>query len=84
MYTINWTKRAVKQLLKVAPAERGRIAKAVNALEDFPNAANVKLLTNHQYGYRLRVGDYRVLFDVALGVRIVAIQQVKKRDDNTY
>ncbi|WP_232464596.1 type II toxin-antitoxin system RelE family toxin [Bordetella genomosp. 8] len=69
MYTINWTKKAVKQLLRIAPRERSRIATAVNALIDPANVPNVLPLSNHQYGYRLRVGDYRVLFDVALSVR---------------
>ena len=35
-------------------------------------------------GYRLRVGNYRVLFDAETEVRIIEIQEVKKRDSNTY
>lgn len=46
--------------------------------------ANVKALTNHQYGYRLRVGDYRVFFNVAAGIQVVLIEEVKKRDERTY
>jgi mRNA-degrading endonuclease RelE of RelBE toxin-antitoxin system len=49
-----------------------------------PTAKNVKALTNHQYGYRLKVGNYRVLFDVENDIQIIDIQEVKKRDDNTY
>ncbi|KDD42545.1 type II toxin-antitoxin system RelE family toxin [Bordetella bronchiseptica] len=84
MFKINWNKKAVKQLAKVDGQDRTRIANAVSALADLPNAQNVKALTNHAYGYRLRVGNYRVLFDADTVIRIVEIQEVKKRDDNTY
>jgi len=33
---------------------------------------------------RLRVGNYRVLFDWEGGIRIVQIQEVRKRDERTY
>jgi mRNA interferase RelE/StbE len=49
-----------------------------------PDCQGVKALTNHRYGYRLRVGRYRVLFDYDGEVRIVEIQEVKKRDERTY
>ena len=60
------------------------IEEAIETLSDLPNAKNVKALTNHAYGYRLRVGNYRVLFDAQNDIQIIDIQEVKKRDDNTY
>lgn len=30
----------------------------------FPDVPNLKRLTNFEPAYRLRVGDYRILFDV--------------------
>lgn len=53
-------------------------------LIDLSTARNVKALTNHEYGYRLRVGNYRVFFDFDGAVRIVSIEEVKKRDERTY
>lgn len=49
-----------------------------------PNVQNIKALINHQSGYRLRVGNYRILFDWDGGVKIVNIEEVKKRDEHTY
>lgn len=49
-----------------------------------PDCAGVKALVNHEYGYRLRVGRYRVFFDFDGEVRIIDIQEVKKRDEHTY
>ena len=66
-------------------ARQSAILKAVAALADCPtNAANVKALKGHDAGYRLRVGSYRVLFDLDDGVRIITVQEVKKRDERTY
>jgi mRNA interferase RelE/StbE len=44
----------------------------------------VKALTGHECGYRMRVGDWRILFDVQDRIRIIMIQEVKKRDERTY
>ncbi len=41
-------------------------------------------MTNHNYDYRLRVGRYRVLFNYDGEIKIVAIMEVKKRDEQTY
>ena len=84
MYDINWLKKARKQLSKIDRSHQIDIMNAVDTLQDFPNTINVIHLKNHEYGYRLRVGNYRVLFDADTTVRIIDIQQVRKRDENTY
>lgn len=49
-----------------------------------PDAGNVKALIGHDYAYRLRVGNYRVMFDWDGTIKVVSIQEVKKRDERTY
>ncbi len=87
MFDIDWKPKAVKQLAKIKKnnADATKIIRAVETLADLPTAKDVvKALTNHQYGYRLKVGNYRVLFDARHQIQIIDIQEVKKRDDNTY
>lgn len=85
MNEIFWQSKALKQLRKIGAQHNATIRQAVNTeLVDLVAARNVKPLTNHKYGYRLRVGDYRVLFDYDGAVRIVSIEEVKKRDERTY
>ena len=84
MNSIKWTKQAVKQLHKLDVQHRAPIVLAVDGLAAMPDCVNVKALTNHAYGYRLRVGNYRVLFDWSGEIRIVEIQEVRKRDERTY
>lgn len=83
MYSIEWTRRALKQLKRIQKQRQKQIVLAVRDLQNWPDCRNVKALTN-QPGYRLRVGSYRVLFDIEDELRIVEIEEVKKRDDRTY
>ena len=81
---IEWRSKALKQLQKLPVDDKKQITLAVRTLNKFPNVQNVKALKNHTYGYRLRVGRYRVLFDYENSVKIISIEEVRKRDDNTY
>ncbi|MEC4239708.1 type II toxin-antitoxin system RelE family toxin [Pseudomonas sp. DSV-1] len=84
MNTINWTRKAVQQLLKLHSRHQVQIRDAVSGLKDMPDVVNIKSLTDHDFGYRLRVGNYRVLFDWDGTIKVVSIQEVKKRDERTY
>jgi mRNA-degrading endonuclease RelE of RelBE toxin-antitoxin system len=84
MNSINWTPKAAKQLRKLDKQAQGPIRDAVTKLATMPNCQNVKALTNHESGYRLRVGNYRVLFDWDGQIKIVEINEVSKRDERTY
>ncbi len=77
--------KARKQLKRIGDrSEMRTIGLAVMQLAAFPVCPGVKRLENHSDGYRLRVGRYRVLFDVIDAIRIIEIQEVKKRDERTY
>lgn len=86
-YQVQWTLKATKQAKKIPPPERARIVEGVGSLADWPDSMttkDIKPLKNHKHQYRLRVGRYRVLFDVETGLRVVSIEEVRKRDDRTY
>ena len=34
--------------------------------------------------YRLRVGTYRILFDLHYNLRLIVVQSVERRSDRTY
>ena len=85
MNSIHWKPKALRQLRKIDARFGRQIRDAVTTeLSDLSQARNVKPLTNHAYGYRLRVGSYRVFFDFDGIVRIVTIEEVRKRDEHTY
>jgi mRNA interferase RelE/StbE len=61
-----------------------RIVLAARGLAGFPDVSNIKKLLNHEYGYRLRVGNWRILFNAFDEVSIVSIEEVKKGNERTY
>jgi len=84
MNTIFWTRKAVKQLLRLHTRDQVHIRDAVTVLSGMPGVNNVKALSQHDYGYRMRVGRYRILFDWEGAIKVVSIQEVRKRDERTY
>ena len=57
-------KSAIKDLKQISEPYKTKIHNKILELRNFPNIQNIKKLTNFEPAYRLRVGDYRVLFDV--------------------
>lgn len=83
-YEVLWEKKAFKQLMAISHDQRKTITCAAAGLKNWPEYSGVKHLTGHLYHYRLRVGRYRVLFDVDSAVRIIRIEEVKIRNEHTY
>ncbi len=61
---INIRKSAIKDLKKIDISTKNKLHSKILSLKNFPNIANIKKLTNFEPAYRLRIGDYRILFDV--------------------
>lgn len=84
MASIEWKPKALKQAMKIDRQMQPKLHKAVSKLADWPDCKNVKALVGRD-DYRLRVGRYRVIFQVIDGNPIVIkIEEVKKRDERTY
>jgi len=79
-----WQPNAVKQLKKIGDRVAQELPSATRGLSMFPSCANVKRLTDHEPTHRLRVGNWRILFNVFEEVSIIRIEEVKKRDESTY
>ncbi len=85
MKSVVWQPKALKQLKKIGDRSvQERILTATRGLAAFPGCPNVKPLVEHPYSHRLRVGSWRVLFNVFEEVSIVSVEEVKKRDEQTY
>jgi mRNA-degrading endonuclease RelE of RelBE toxin-antitoxin system len=85
MYAIDWSPRARRQLAKLGDREmQRRLFEAIGLLAGFPRVAGLEALRNHRFGFRLRVGRYRVLLDVDTRTGIVLVQEIRKRDERTY
>jgi mRNA interferase RelE/StbE len=59
-----------------------RIVAAIYYLRENPRPAGIKKLTGHE-AYRIRIGDYRVLYTVDDKLKEVRVEAVCKRDERT-
>jgi mRNA interferase RelE/StbE len=73
-----FTNLAVENLHDLQKTVAAQIIRKISRLEN-GLTGNIKRLRQADFGYRLRMGDYRILFDIE-GDRIV-IQKVGHRKD---
>ncbi len=78
-YTVGLKPRASKDLRRIQKQDASRIADALERLAD-DLFGDVKRLTNYTPEYRLRVGQYRVLFEVENENEIVVYRIVHRRE----
>lgn len=62
-YTLELKPKAIKDLKSIQVKDRERIVKRIEQMED-DLEGDVKKLTNHTPEYRMRCGNYRVLFEI--------------------
>ena len=78
-YDVELKPRAVKDLRKIEGDQATRIADSLARLQE-DLQGDVKRLTNHTPEYRLRVGTYRVLFEIIEPNRVVVYRIVHRRE----
>ena len=79
-WTVEVQRPAEKELVALPPQVRKRIASGLRALKDDPFPHGVKKLKARE-GYRIRVGDYRILFRIDRDARIVWVGAIGHRKD---
>ena len=80
-YKIIWKKSALKELYKIHKDSIPRIVKVVESLISDPLPSGVKKLSGSERTYRLRVGNYRVIYELEEDNLIIQIIRVRNRKD---
>ena len=78
-YAIQLKPRAVKDLKRLPKQESTRVADSLAQLSE-GLSGDVKRLTNFTPEFRLRVGTYRVLFEVEEGDRVIVYRILHRRE----
>jgi mRNA interferase RelE/StbE len=80
VYSLNFSRQALKELEKIGEPSYSRVKQAVTALTVNPRPQGCKKLKDRQ-GYRIRIGDYRVIYDIFDTELIVDIITMGHRKD---
>lgn len=74
--------RIERELRRIPSADRQRIAEAVQALASDPRPLGARQLEPDVY--RLRVGDYRVVYKIFDAEGTILIGRITRRSESTY
>jgi len=77
-FHVEYAPLAVENLRTVPKAVASQIVRKISRLEQRLHG-NIKQLRQADFGYRLRMGDYRILFDVEDDT--IVIQKIGNRKD---
>lgn len=80
-YEIEIADAAKRQLRKLEPQIRDRVALVIDRLSEEPRPPRTRKLSGYDDIYRLRVGRYRVLYRIDDGNVIVLVLKVGHRRD---
>lgn len=80
-YRVELVPSAHKSLAKFHPIDRERILRALISLESDPRPRAAAKLKGQHDTYRLRVGDYRILYEVRDDVlRVLVVRLAHRRE----
>ena len=78
-YRVEFTPRAERDFKALDGSVRGRIKQRIDSLAENPHPAGIKKIEGEDELYRLRVGDYRILYQVKSKILLVLIVRIGHR-----
>jgi mRNA interferase RelE/StbE len=79
-YSLHIKRSAAKEIEAVSRRDRARIIERIQALSEDPRPAASRKLSGRE-AYRIRQGDYRIVYTVDDGNRVVMVSRVAHRRD---
>ena len=80
-YTIEWKSSAVREIKRLEGQIVERVVGAVEALAGNPFPPGARKLRGSRRTYRIRVGDYRIVYEISQSRLAIQIVRVRHRKD---
>ena len=80
-FAIEYTKTAEKELERLPKKAIERIRESINGLSTEPYPPGSKKLKGEERTYRVRIGDYRVLYEVYEKEIVILVIRIRHRKD---
>jgi mRNA interferase RelE/StbE len=81
MYQVEFTTTAQKDILSFRYEIQERLESAIENLEIQPRPSGCKKLKGRNNTWRVRVGDYRILYGINDSLKIVIIYRIRHRKE---
>ena len=79
MYSVFLERAAEKDLKQLSSKLHNRVISSIQALSKNPRPSGCRKLTGADNDWRIRVGDYRVIYEISDAVRVVRVNRVRHR-----
>ena len=79
-YSLEIKRSAAKELAQLPPKDRGRVVSRIQALADDPRPVGAEKLSG-QERYRVRQGDYRILYEIEDQILRIMVVKIGHRRD---
>lgn len=79
MHEVQIERAAEKDLRRLDDQTHDRVVRQIAALGKEPRPTGAKKLSGKANDWRIRVGDYRVLYEIADAIRVVRVYRVRHR-----
>jgi mRNA interferase RelE/StbE len=79
MFRVLLERAAEKDLSRLSSEIHDRLIAAIQALANNPRPRGCRKLAGSKKDWRIRVGDYRVVYEIAEEIRIVRVNRVRHR-----
>jgi mRNA interferase RelE/StbE len=80
-YRIEFVKQSAKQLKYLPTEEQQKIKIKIDALADIPRPDGVVKLTGEDNLYRIRIGNYRIIYSIQDNQLLVLVVKIGHRRD---
>ncbi len=80
-YQVEFTEEAAEQVEALQKKIAGQVVRKIEALAAEPRPTQAKRLTEHEHLYRVRSGDYRILYQIEDRKLLVLVVKVGNRRD---
>lgn len=79
MYQVVVERSAEKDLKRLSAETQSRVVAALRSLAKNPRPAGSRKLAGMKSDWRIRVGDYRIIYEIADVIRIVRVHRIRHR-----
>lgn len=83
-YRVEIAPAAGRDLKHLDKSVVSRLEPAILSLGEDPRPPGTRKIRDSENSYRIRVGEYRIIYDVYDNQKLVVVLRVERRSENTY
>jgi mRNA interferase RelE/StbE len=80
-YQVEFRSSADRELSRLDRQMLARVVAAIDELGEQPRPPGVRKLAGAEHTYRIRVGDYRIVYTIDDATKVVTVERVRHRSD---